>query len=330
MKKGPPEQLGDVESTKHQEAQVPQSSAPAAPASNSGVSPCDCLAHRFGNAADHEHRTRRYPSDLTDAEWAVLRGALPVPRWMEGRGGRPESYCHRIMADAVLYLVDGGIKWRAMPGDFPHWRAVYRFFRRLMDQGLLTELHDRLRRRVRAAQGRDPEPTAGIIDSQSVKADAVVGAGTRGYDGGKKINGRKRHLVADCLGLLLAVLVTPASATDRDAAKQLLPALRTKFFRIQLVWADGSYTGALVEWAATALHLVLQVVTRPQDKVGFTVLPRRWVIERTNAWLMRTRRLARDYERTTASAEAMVRWSMTALMIRRLAGRSRGTGRPAP
>jgi transposase len=302
---------------------VSQFSAAAAPTSNSGVSPCDCLAHRFGNAADHGDRERRYPSDLTDAEWAAVRDALPMPRWLEGRGGRPESYCHRTMLDAVFYLVDGGIKWRAMPCDFPAWPAVYRFFRRYLAQGLLSELHDRLRRRVRVQEGRDPEPSAGIIDSQSVKADAVVGADSRGFDGGKKINGRKRHLVVDCLGLLLAVMVTAASVTDRDAANALLPRTRARYFRLKLIWADGSYSGSLVEWAAAALKLVLEVVKRAENTVGFTVLPRRWVIERTNGWLLRTRRLARDYERTTEVAEAMVYWSMTALMTRRLARRQR-------
>ncbi|MFF4764819.1 transposase, partial [Streptomyces sp. NPDC001292] len=141
-------------------------------------------------------------------------------------------------------------------------------------QGLLTELHDRLRRQVRVKEGRDPEPSAGIIDSQSVKADAVVGADSRGFDGGKKINGRKRHLVTDCLGLLLVVLVTAASTTDRDAASALLPRLRKRYFRLKLVWADSSYSGALVEWAAAALRMVLQVVKRAENTAGFKVLPR--------------------------------------------------------
>ncbi|MFI2206100.1 transposase [Streptomyces sp. NPDC020192] len=153
------------------------------------------------------------------------------------------------------------------------------------------------------------------------KADAVVGAESRGFDGGKKINGRKRHLVVDCLRLLLAVLVTAASTTDRDAAHAMLPPLRARYLRLKLIWADNSYSGALVEWAGAALRLVLQVVKRAENTVGFAVLPRRWVVERTNGWLLRTRGLARNYERTTPAAEAMIYWSMTALMPRRLAAR---------
>ncbi|MFE6156778.1 transposase [Streptomyces sp. NPDC057889] len=165
---------------------------------NSARLACDCLAHRFGNAADRPDRARAYDTDLTDAEWQRIRPLLPVPGWLEGRGGRPEGYCHRVMLDAV---VDGGIKWRAMPADFPPWDRVYAFFRRWRETGLLTEFHDRLRGKVREAAGREPEPSAAIIDSQSVKADAVVGADSRGYDDGKKINGRRRHLICDTLGL---------------------------------------------------------------------------------------------------------------------------------
>ncbi|MFF8381911.1 IS5 family transposase [Streptomyces sp. NPDC015661] len=174
---------------------------------------------------------------MTDAEWAVARTILPVPAWMDGRGGRPESYCHRQMVDAVRYLVDNGIKWRAMPADLPPWDRVYAFFRRWRDNALIKEFHDRLRERVREAEGRDAEPTAGIVDSQSVKGDAVVGAASRGFDGGKLVNGRKRHLVVDCLGLVLAVLVTPASVTDRNAACGMLPALRECLPRRQSVTA---------------------------------------------------------------------------------------------
>ncbi|AKZ57380.1 transposase [Streptomyces ambofaciens ATCC 23877] len=209
---------------------------------------------------------------MSDAEWAVVRDLLPVPGWLSGRGGRPEGYCHRQMIDAVRYLVDNGIKWRAMPADFPPWPRVYAFFARWRDTGLVTELHDRLREAVRAGEGRSAEPSAGIVDSQSVKADATVTFGSRGFDAGKKINGRKRHLLTDTLGL------------------------------------------------------VLDIVRRSEDVRGFQALPRRWVVERSFAWFLRSRRLVRDYERRPDTSEAVIRWSMIALMSRRLAARSR---RPA-
>ncbi|MGW1564728.1 IS5 family transposase [Streptomyces sp. NPDC002144] len=191
---------------------------------------------------------------MSDAEWAVVREAMPVPGWLEGRGGQPESYCHRQMVDAVRYLVAGGITWRAMPVDFPAWDRVYAFFRRWRDKGLTAEFHDRLRDRVRMAAGRDAEPTAGIIDAQSVKAAASVPASSRGFDGGKKVNGRKRHLVVDCLGLVLAIAVTTASVQDRDATVPLLERLRSMYFSIPLVWADGAYAGSLVDWAREKLR----------------------------------------------------------------------------
>ncbi|WP_234310536.1 MULTISPECIES: IS5 family transposase [unclassified Streptomyces] len=184
---------------------------------------------------------------MSDAEWALVRDLLPVPGWLAGRGGRPEGYCHRQMIDAVRYLVDNGIKWRAMPSDFPPWPRVYSFFARWREAGLVAELHDRLREAVRQAEGRRPEPSAAVVDSQSVKADTTVTLASQGYDTGKKINGRKRHLLTDTLGLLLAVLVTPASATDRDAARILLPAAKKHLRRLTRVWADGGYTGHLTD-----------------------------------------------------------------------------------
>lgn len=298
---------------------MPQSSVPLSAESNSVALSCDCLAHRFGNAGDRPHRRPRYPSDMTDAEWAVVRDLLPVPGWLEGRGGQPEGYCHRQMVDAIRYLVAGGITWRAMPADFPAWDRVYAFWRRWRDQGWARELHDRLRDRVRQAAGRDPEPTAGVIDAQSVKGAATVPAATRGFDGGKKINGRKRHIAVDILGLLLAVTVTAASVTDRDAGRTLLARLRTRHWRITRVWADGGYTGQLVDIARDLLGIALTVVKRSDNTGGFTVLPKRWLVERTFAWLLRSRRLARDYEGRTDSAEAMIWWSMSMVMSRRLA-----------
>jgi transposase len=258
---------------------------------------------------------------MSDAEWAVVRAAMPVPAWMNGKGGQPEGYCHRQMLDAVRYLVAGGITWRAMPGDFPGWDRVYAFTRRWGAQGLLAELHDRLRGLVREDAGRDPEPAAAIVDSQSVRAAATVPASSRGYDAGKKVPGRKRHIVVDCLGLLLAVMVTTASVHDSNAAVPLLERLRDRFEKITLVWADGGYPGRLVAWAKERLQLTVQIVKRSDDVSGFVVLPRRWCVERTFAWLFRSHRLVRDYETLPAVHEQMVLWSMTTLMTRRLARR---------
>ncbi|MGW1093031.1 transposase [Streptomyces sp. NPDC002596] len=152
---------------------------------------------------------------MTDAAWAVIRPLLPTPSWLEGRGGQPGGYCHRQMLDAIRYMVAGGISWRAMPADFPGLGPGLAFFRCWREHGLVAEFHDRLRGRVREREGREAEPTAGIIDAQSVKAAANVPAASRGFDGGKLINGRKRHIVTDCLGLLLVVAVTAANTGDR-------------------------------------------------------------------------------------------------------------------
>ncbi|MFD9412989.1 IS5 family transposase [Streptomyces sp. NPDC059989] len=190
------------------------------------------------------------------------------------------------------------MKWRSVPADFAPWDCVYAFFRRWRNNGLVRELHDRLRGKVREAEGRQAEPTAAIIDSQSVKAAASVPSATRGYDGGKKINGRRRHVITDCLGLILMVLVTAADVTDRQAAGLLLPRLRTRFRKISLVWADGGYAGSLVAWAKEKLQLTL-FVKRSDDMAGFVVLPRLWVVERTLGWLLRTRRPARGLRDAT-------------------------------
>ncbi|MES5824769.1 IS5 family transposase [Streptomyces sp. RG80] len=256
---------------------------------------------------------------MTDTEWAAVRPLLPVPGWMRGRGGQPEAYCHRAILDAIRYLDDNGIKWRAMRADFPPWDRVYAFFRRWRDHDLVKEFHDRLRARIRERLGWDAEPSAGVIDSQSVKADAVVGSDSRGFDGGKFVNGRKRHVVVDTLGLLLGVMVTAADVGDRAAAQVLLRQVTDAHHQLELVWADGGYTGPLVAHCFTVLALVLAIVKRSDDTRGFVVLPKRWIVERLFAHLMRTRRLARDYERRTTSAEAMIYWSMALLMTRRLA-----------
>ncbi|MDN3029732.1 IS5 family transposase [Streptomyces sp. S.PB5] len=206
-----------------------------------------------------------------------------------------------------------------MPADFPPWDRVYAFFRRWRDHALVKEFHDRLRARVRERLGREAEPTAGVIDSLSVKADAIVGADSRGFDGGKHVNGRKRHVAVDILGLLLGVMVTAADTGDRTAAQVLLRQVADAHHRLALIRADGGYTGSLVEYCLAALALALAIVKRSDDRKGFVVLPKRWIVERFFAHLMRSRRLARDFERRTTSAEAMIYWSMTLLMTRRLA-----------
>lgn len=251
-------------------------------------------------------RTARYVSDMTEAEWQVVRAVLPVPAWLEGRGGRREGYRHRVILDAVRYVVDNGVKWANLPADLPSYRRVHAFARRWQATGLLAELHDRLRDKIRQREGRSPDPTAAIVDSQSVRAAANIPRSTSGWDGGKKVGGRKRHLVVDCLGLVLAVAVTAASVQDRDAAVPLLERLRKTYFSVRLLWADGGYAGRLVDWAAEKLQLTLDIVKRTDDTTGFVVLPRRWVVERTLSWLMRSRRLVRDYERLPAMHEAMM------------------------
>jgi len=238
--------------------------------------------------------------------------------WLTGRGGRPEAHCRRAIVDAIFYLVDNGIKWRAMPVDFPPWPTVYKFFAAWAADGHTELLTDVLRERVRLSEGRTPTPTAAIIDSQSVKAAENVWRSSRGYDAGKKINGRKRHIAVDTLGLLICVLVTAANVQDRDGARPLLARLSGACGRVRLVWADGGYAGKLLEWARDTLHVTVQIVKRTDDMTGFVVLPRRWVVERTLAWITRHRRCARDHEALPTHHEAMVRWAMIRITSRRL------------
>lgn len=264
-------------------------------------------------------RARRYPSDTTDAQWAAIDPLLPDPAWLSGKGGRREVHCRREIVDAIFYVADNGIKWRALPTDFPPWSTVYNYFAAWEAAGITQDVLDGLRDRVRLAEGRTAQPSAAIIDSATVRAAETVGAPSRGYDAGKKINGRKRHIAVDTLGLLLCVLVTAASMQDRDGARPLLEQLHAACRRIRLVWADGGYAGKLVDWAAQRLRLTVQIVKRSEDATGFVVLPRRWVVERTLAWIAGHRRCARDYERLPAHHEAMVRWSMIRITSRRLA-----------
>ncbi|MFD4144640.1 IS5 family transposase [Streptomyces sp. NPDC058572] len=256
---------------------------------------------------------------MTDGEWEIISRRLPLPAWLWGRGGRPEAHCRRVVVDAIRYIVDNGAKWRALPVDFPPFSTVYKIFLRWVRAEAVDELHDWLRDQIRVKDGRKREPSAAIIDSQSVRAAETVARTSRGFDMAKKTDGRKRHIAVDTLGLLLVVIATVASVQDRDGARPLLLRLRQLHHHIILVWADGGYAGKLVTWAKDRLALTLEIVRRTDDAKGFVVLPRRWVVERSLSWICRRRRCVRDYERLPEHHEAMVKWSMIILMGRRLA-----------
>lgn len=203
-----------------------------------------------------------------------------------------------------------------LPKEYPKWQSVYYYFRVWRDDGTWQRIHDTVRAMVRRRAGRHKHPTAGCLDSQSVKTTAV--AGIRGYDKGKQVNGRKRHLLVDTLGLLMAVVVTAASVQDRDGAKLLVSRLPGACKKLRLIWVDGGYRGQLLDWVADRCRFRLQTVLRSDDQKGFVVLPRRWVVERTFAWLNHHRRLSKDYEGLTSSSEAMILIAMTRVMVRRL------------
>ena len=255
-----------------------------------------------------------YDTRLTDAQWAFLKPLLPKP----SKRGRPPTDRRHIL-DAILYVVKGGIQWRLLPANFPPWKTVYHVFRKWTLDPTWEGLNARLRAYVRDTHGKRCRPTAAILDSQSVKSDAH--GGSVGYDAAKRIKGRKRHLLVDTLGLVLGVKVTPASTPERDGAKALLSRVLGYFTWLRLLWVDGGYSGpGFAQWVkGLRRKLVVEVVKRCDDVQGFRVLPRRWVVERTFGWLMRQRRLVRDYETSETSAEAWVYIAMIRIQLRRLA-----------
>jgi len=269
--------------------------------------------------------SRRYPTDLSDAEWAALEPLLPPP----APRGRPLKWPRRLMTEAIFYLVRSGCAWRMLPRCFPPWPTVFAHFRRWRLDGTLRVMHDRLRALAREAEGRASEPSAAIIDSQTARATGVGGP-ARGYDAAKRTTGRKRHILVDTAGLVLLAHVHAADLHDRLGAQALIECAGPgELPCLELVWADGAYAGTFARWLEAERGWRVEVPKHrdrhlwryglEEKPKGFQVIPRRWVVERTFAWLSRSRRLARDYERLPETGEAMIHAAMSRIMLRRIA-----------
>jgi len=255
-----------------------------------------------------------YPSDLTDPQWTCLRHHLPLAAVL-----RQRRHSLRRVFDAIFYLLRTGCPWRFLPGDFPPWQAVYYYFRRFRLDGLWAGILAALRRAERVRVGRDPQPSAAIMDAQSVKT-VEESARISGYDGHKRVKGRKRHVLVDTLGLPLSISVTPADTHDKVGAVRLLAGLPPLVPRLAKIWADGAYTsGELARWCRQYGCWELEIVGRDPEVQGFAVQPQRWVVERSFAWLVRNRRLRIDYERKLQTSETLIEVAFIRLLLRRLA-----------
>jgi putative transposase len=258
-----------------------------------------------------------YPSDLTDEQWGLIRDLIPEARHHPNL--QQPLYARREIVNGILYVLRTGCQWRHLPHDFPRWQSVYHYFYVWKPSALLDEILNRLRVVARTAAGRKPTPTLGIIDSQSAKTTEAAAETARGFDAGKKVKGRKRHILVDVCGIILAVVVTVAGVQDRDGAVPLIHTAHNLFPTITKILVDGAYVGDVIDKAAAETGIDVEVTKRNEQVRGFVPVRLRWAVERTFAWIGRYRRTSKDYEKLCSTEESVVKWATVAMLLRRLA-----------